>query len=96
MPRFLALALAMTVFAMGAHSDPPTNGDSQATSITFVHRSPFIANRTLADLGFHDSRTAIAKSLACCKICSTGKACGNTCISRNDICHVGPGCACDG
>ena len=22
-----------------------------------------------------------------------GKACGNTCISRNNICHVGPGCA---
>jgi hypothetical protein len=32
----------------------------------------------------------------CCKICTQGKACGNTCISRDKICHVGPGCACDG
>ncbi|SRR5260221_12647339 len=31
----------------------------------------------------------------CCKHCSTGKACGDTCISRNKTCHVGPGCACD-
>jgi hypothetical protein len=31
----------------------------------------------------------------CCKVCSTGKACGNTCISRAYMCHVGSGCACD-
>jgi hypothetical protein len=33
---------------------------------------------------------------ACCKICTTGKACGDTCISRRYTCHKGPGCACDG
>jgi len=32
----------------------------------------------------------------CCKICTTGKACGDTCIARDKACHVGPGCACDG
>lgn len=31
----------------------------------------------------------------CCKHCTTGKACGDTCISRSKTCHVGPGCACD-
>ncbi|MDD5252189.1 MAG: hypothetical protein PHT12_06195 [Patescibacteria group bacterium] len=31
----------------------------------------------------------------CCKICSTGKACGNSCISRSYTCHQPPGCACD-
>jgi hypothetical protein len=31
----------------------------------------------------------------CCKICSKGKACGNTCISRNYECHKGRGCACN-
>ena len=31
----------------------------------------------------------------CCKVCSTGKACGNTCIRRTYECHVGRGCACD-
>jgi hypothetical protein len=39
---------------------------------------------------------ARATSGQCCKICHKGKACGDTCISRQDVCHVGPGCACDG
>jgi hypothetical protein len=37
-----------------------------------------------------------APSAQCCKICRKGKACGDTCISRQDTCHAGPGCACDG
>lgn len=32
---------------------------------------------------------------ACCKTCRRGKACGNSCISRNMVCRKGPGCACD-
>lgn len=32
----------------------------------------------------------------CCRICSTGKACGNSCINRQLTCHKPPGCACDG
>ena len=31
----------------------------------------------------------------CCKHCSAGKACGDSCISRDKQCHKGPGCACD-
>jgi hypothetical protein len=31
----------------------------------------------------------------CCKICSKGKACGNSCISRRYTCHKGRGCACN-
>jgi hypothetical protein len=37
-----------------------------------------------------------APSPACCKICTTGQPCGDTCISKSDTCHVGPGCACQG
>lgn len=32
----------------------------------------------------------------CCKICTVGKACGNSCISRSYTCHKGRGCACNG
>lgn len=32
----------------------------------------------------------------CCKTCSAGKACGDSCISREKRCHKAPGCACDG
>lgn len=31
----------------------------------------------------------------CCRVCSKGKACGNSCISRSFTCHKGHGCACD-
>jgi len=33
---------------------------------------------------------------SCCKVCTVGKACGNSCISRSYTCHQPPGCACDG
>ncbi|MFZ4715895.1 MAG: hypothetical protein ACOYL6_19395, partial [Bacteriovoracaceae bacterium] len=32
----------------------------------------------------------------CCKICTTGKACGDSCISSSYQCTKGAGCACDG
>lgn len=31
----------------------------------------------------------------CCKICTKGKACGDTCIAANKKCHQPKGCACD-
>lgn len=33
---------------------------------------------------------------ACCRVCRTGKACGNSCISRSYTCRRPPGCACNG
>ena len=32
----------------------------------------------------------------CCKICTSGCACGNSCISCSKTCHQPPGCACNG
>ncbi len=37
-----------------------------------------------------------ATPAACCRICTTGKACGNSCINRQLECHQPTGCACDG
>lgn len=31
----------------------------------------------------------------CCRICTKGKACGNSCIHATFMCHKGRGCACD-
>lgn len=33
---------------------------------------------------------------ACCKVCRTGKACGDSCIAKDKACHGYGGCACDG
>lgn len=38
---------------------------------------------------------ATAPTRSCCKVCNTGKACGNSCINRNYQCRQPPGCACD-
>jgi hypothetical protein len=32
----------------------------------------------------------------CCRVCTTGKACGDSCIAAGNECQVGSGCACDG
>jgi hypothetical protein len=31
---------------------------------------------------------------SCCKHCTKGQPCGNSCISVKDKCHKPPGCAC--
>ena len=33
---------------------------------------------------------------SCCRVCTTGKPCGDSCISRNSTCTKGSGCACYG
>ena len=33
---------------------------------------------------------------SCCRVCSRGRACGNSCINRNYTCRQPPGCACNG
>jgi len=38
----------------------------------------------------------IESSGTCCRVCSTGKACGDSCINHDLTCHQSPGCACDG
>lgn len=34
--------------------------------------------------------------VSCCKICTTGQACGDSCISWEKVCRKGVGCACQG
>lgn len=37
-----------------------------------------------------------AYAAVCCKVCKAGKACGNSCIAKNKVCHQPKGCACNG
>ena len=39
-------------------------------------------------------RSERATARECCKVCKKGKPCGDTCIEKDDECHVPPGCAC--
>lgn len=40
--------------------------------------------------------TSAPPSQTCCKICGAGKACGDSCISKDKTCSKPPGCACQG
>ena len=44
----------------------------------------------------NECAVAQSQGFACCKTCRTGKACGDSCISRDKACRKGKGCACDG
>lgn len=35
------------------------------------------------------------REFLCCRVCTQGRACGDTCISRSRVCRQSPGCACD-
>lgn len=74
------------------------SGNSQTTSnpTHLVFMMPQVSRQFLHSLGVAVSPISTPSAQYCCKTCTVGKACGNTCISREKTCHVGPGCACDG
>ena len=39
---------------------------------------------------------SVRTEVKCCKTCTKGKACGDTCIAKDKTCPKGKGCACDG
>lgn len=47
-----------------------------------------------ASFGGEDGSGSSSSSGGCCKYCSKGKPCGDTCISRSYTCHKPAGCAC--
>lgn len=61
---------------------------------------PVAADAELKGIPFKESqpRSAVPRPAAsqqtCCKYCSKGKPCGNTCIAVGKTCRKGPGCAC--
>jgi len=94
MIRNLTACLALLLLSAAARSDtPPSPTDGvHATLFTPAHPD----NRLLGSRMAAGIARPTPAALSCCKVCTVGKACGNTCISRDKACHVGPGCACDG
>jgi len=94
MPRILIALLALLSFTSAARSDTPPGRTADIHAVLFIQahrRGPLPQSVTFRAFSYP---TPVA--LSCCKVCSVGKACGNTCISRDKTCQVGPGCACDG
>jgi hypothetical protein len=68
--------------------------------VSFVRRALFALAALLLAAGPASlSPCAVAAegfARGCCKTCSAGKACGDSCIARSKTCHKGKGCACNG
>ena len=54
-----------------------------------VRLRPFVADSAPS------ARPRATPARDCCRVCTTGKACGNSCISRAYTCRQPPGCASD-
>jgi hypothetical protein len=91
-----ALLIAVTLLSLTASASSETAPATQRVSIAPLSQPHQSANALLRSLGAGGSVHSISAALACCTVCSVGKACGDTCISRDKTCHVGVGCACDG
>lgn len=63
--------------------NPPTDGQYAGTCGDMV---PFTAPYEGAD----------ANGGECCRVCTSGKACGDSCIAADAACNQPAGCACDG
>jgi hypothetical protein len=94
MPRILIALLALMSLSGAVYADtaPDSAAAVHIALFTPTHPDNHLARFLAAPRSAHSTPAA----LACCKVCSVGKACGNTCISRDKTCHVGQGCACDG
>jgi beta-lactamase superfamily II metal-dependent hydrolase len=56
-----------------------------------IRLRPFVRDTTTAPI----VTPVQTQSPACCKVCTRGNACGNTCINSAYQCRRPPGCACD-
>jgi hypothetical protein len=61
-------------------------------SLGSEHPSTFTSDSKIAGTAGIDAPSP----MSCCKVCTKGKACGNSCIAADKNCHQPPGCACDG
>jgi hypothetical protein len=85
--RALLFALLLTVAGSALPNDP----DTSTSTADFI---AIVANTEAVNPFAEDQPTAQAFTAKCCRVCKKGKPCGDTCIAQDNICHVGPGCAC--
>ena len=102
MNRFVVLIAVFGVIAGAALAAPPKNIATDATASVLSAPMPGDAERrrplmtpapqTLSP----DTKSGadVIVPAACCKVCSKGKPCGNSCIARDRTCTRPPGCAC--
>jgi hypothetical protein len=76
MPRFLIALLALLSLTPAARSDTPPSPTEVAHAALFNPAHP--DNRVLRSRAIANSARLTPIALSCCRVCSVGKACGNT------------------
>lgn len=66
---------------------------SEASQVQLADATP--APPVVPPLPVASSPAAPARR-TCCRVCTTGKPCGDACISQNAVCRQPSGCACSG
>ena len=96
----LAILFSFTIQAAECvmEGSPPANTTDRPKNVVPLgvvqSEGTFTSQKCGSLLGLETDGFMLASS--CCKVCSKGKACGDSCISRDKDCHKPPGCACDG
>lgn len=93
MKAIIAAVVASLLLAAAATAMPAADAQDLAGLDTDIPVSPVV----LAEPSDEGPPMSLMPLIAqgCCKFCSTGKACGDSCIARNKACRKGRGCACD-
>lgn len=95
----LILSFLISTSAIGSESNISSNDEASTPTSYETHLSCNDSNYEPGnDLKLPSPAPLIGELMAsaCCKICTKGKACGNSCIAKSKTCHKGKGCACDG
>lgn len=70
-------------------------------AFVYAEEAPVVGTLRLEDIQrarahlLRPGQREVIYDAACCKTCRKGKACGDSCISREKQCTTPPGCACD-
>ncbi|GEK49202.1 hypothetical protein HPA02_34850 [Bisbaumannia pacifica] len=94
MDRLLAM-LAALLLSFGAIAAEPAaeTTDPSPPAVYFADLEASVACDPVTLDAMPDE---VILAQGCCRVCRTGKACGNSCINRSYTCHQPPGCACNG
>ena len=91
MLRWLAILILLAGGVVGTHT---ASSDTYGPSIEL--NAEQVVEYFAQTQSQIDPSEVSPKPVTCCRVCTKGKACGNSCINRNYTCTKPPGCACNG
>lgn len=85
-----------TKYGAGRYADDFERAEEEAEAANrgiWAEPQPLLSGTSDPERSFASSCRPRA---SCCRVCESGRACGNSCISASKTCRKGTGCACNG